>query len=76
MKPINKSKNAPIASNEVESSLKDVETTLLQQVNSFFGKKELLDTNPKTKKLKTKSSEIENLALKLRKSTKVVVPTD
>ena len=40
MKPSNKSKNAPVASKNVEAFLKEVEITLIKQVNLFYDEKD------------------------------------
>ena len=39
LKPSNKSKNAPVASKQVEDFLKEVEITLVKQLNSFYDEK-------------------------------------
>ena len=54
----NKSKNAPVASKQVEAFLKEVKITLIKQVNSFYNEKEIQD---KKKKIITKSSQIKDL---------------
>ena len=71
MKPSNKSKYAPMASRKVEAFLKEVETTLIKQVNLFYDEKDKMKVN-KT----SKESQIKDLTELLSKSTKVVVPTD
>ena len=79
LKPQNRSKMAPIASDNVESFIKEVERTLLTQAISFFKMKDLDDKSKDFRRYKKKSekdSQIYKMQLELRKSTKVVVPTD
>ena len=58
LKPSNKNKNAPLGLNDLESFLKEVETTLTKQVGSLFKKKY---KQGESIQVMTKYSEIANL---------------
>ena len=76
-----KSKNAPIGSNELELFLKEVEKTLIDKVEHYYGDKEkrlkeaFISKNP-SMRISSRNRDI-NLMMKLLKElSKVVIPTD
>ena len=73
LKAENKSVNAPIASKQVEAFLNETEKSLIEQVNSFYDKKEPED---KKTNVTTKHSEIRDLMNLMKRLSKVAVPTD
>ena len=70
MKPKNKSKYAPVGTPALEAFFKELEETLFERLNNYYEKKSSAKEKPST------SSNIHNLLNILRKSSKVVVPTD
>ena len=72
LKPLNRSKNAPIGSPNLEAFFNEVEDTLFKRVNSYY---EEIESN-QNKKENPIFSKISPLITNLKKSSKVTVPTD